>query len=71
MSVAYSANHIYDPTPKMALNYGRHAYELLQRPDSITASAWSRLGKAQDRGLRGTVHVVDDRCFVGYEEIVE
>lgn len=71
MSVAYSANHIYDPTPKMALDYGRHAQAVFRRPESISIAAWSKLDEARNGGLRGTVHCDDDSCFVGDEEIGE
>ena len=69
MSVAYSANHIYDPTPKMALDYSRHTHGVVHRPETISIAAWSKLEKARESGLRGTVHCNDDSCFVGDEEI--
>jgi hypothetical protein len=65
MSVAYTANHVYDPTPKMAETYGREVHEVTSADAYKLSAQWSLIQRAIAQRIEGTVHVEADRICVG------
>ena len=64
MSVAWTANHVYDLEMKHADNYSRYAYEV-RSPNARLANHWSHIQEAIAQRLEGTVHLEDDSISVG------
>jgi hypothetical protein len=69
MSVAYTANHVYDPTPKIADTYGRHVDEVKSPHSSELEHHWRAIEAAIARRLEGTVHFSNGHVSVGHESI--
>jgi len=67
MSVAYTANHVYDPSPKMAETYGRHVEEVKGPYSSELLAHWKSIEQAIARRVEGTVHFEGDHISVGTE----
>ena len=68
MSVAYTANHVYSPTPKIADTYSRSVYEV-RTADRDLPNHWGTIQKAIARRLEGSVHFEGDSVSIGYEVI--
>jgi hypothetical protein len=67
MSIAYTANHVYDPTPKIALGYSRSVYEVTSPYKGELQANWDMIQQATNRRLQGTLHFEDGGVCVGDE----
>ena len=71
MSIAYSANHIYSPTSKIAASYSRIAYEVRGSLPTKLRAHQDSIKLAIARRVQGTIHFEDGQVTVGHEVIVQ
>ena len=67
MSIACSANHVYDPTPKIADYYGRHVDEVRTPYSAELKLHWKSIEQAMEQRIEGTVHFNGDQMSIGEE----
>ena len=70
MSIAYTANHIYDPTPTMGGDYSRLAFEVRDPHNDKLTEHWDSITRAVDERLQGTLHFDDGKLAIGDEVII-
>jgi hypothetical protein len=66
MSIAYTANHVYDPSPLIAETYSRHVEEIRNPLSEMLKRHWKAIELAISDRLQGTVHLEGDEMSVGY-----
>jgi hypothetical protein len=71
MSIACTANHIYSPEQKIALNYSRLSHEVHEPTTAELRNHWTAIQCAIARRLQGTVHFDAGETFIGYEAIAK
>ena len=69
MLIAHTANHVYDPSEKIALDYSRTVNEVKSACQSELLEHWKCIQKAIARRLQGTIHFDEGRLSIG-DEIV-
>src|SRR3954463_14837667 len=65
MSIACTANHVYDPTPKIAETYSREVHEVTSAAAHQLSAHWDIIQRAIDKRLEGTVRLEDGGISVG------